>query len=366
MKHKGFLDFFPPPKFLEMRPVGLAFSERSVRAVEFVQSPKGLILGRFGMRAIPEGAIKEGYVNSKEAVTEVLSALQKELGIEFVRASLPEEKAYLFKTEVPKAAQDDIRQSIELRLEENVPLKTQDAIFDYALIPEIENKENKDHLDVSVSALPTKVVLTYLEIIKASGLKPVSFGVEAGALSRALVPKGNLGTFMIVNIGETCTGLSVVSRGVVQFNSTIAIGGDAFTSALGKHFSVDSAEAKKIKEERGFVKRRRNMELFFSLMNTVSSLKDEISKLFIYWQTHRNPPGSTGKQIEKIILCGRDSSLVGFDEYLSIAMKVPIEVGNVWQNAFSFDDYIPTIPFLDSLEYASAIGLALPRQNVHV
>lgn len=354
---KSFSDFFPLPAFLATRPMGLALTQRYVHIVEFVKKSQGLALGHFAVRRIPAGAIQEGYVNDKTAVIEILRSLQKELAMEFVSATLPEEKAYLFKTELPKEAEENIREAVELRLEENVPLAATDVIFDYAVIP---GPDSQDHIDVSVSVLPTKVVTTYLEILKEAGLKPVSFGVEAQALSRALVPRGNVGTFMLVNVGETRTTLSVVSREVVQFSLMIPVGGDALTSALEKRFSVDTVEAKKIKEERGFVKIRGNMELFFSLMNTVSAIKDEISKLFAYWQTHQNPPGSVGKKIEKIILCGRDSNLVGFDEYLSVAMKVPVEIGNVWQNAFSFEESIPSISFLDSLDYGSAIGLALP------
>ncbi len=337
--------------------MGLALTERYVHAVEFVNKGQRLELGRFGVRRMPAGAIQEGYVNDKAAVTETLRSLQKELGMEFVSTTLPEEKAYLFKTEVPKAAAENLREAIELRLEENVPLAATEAIFDYVVIP---GSSNKDHIDVSVSTLPFKVVATYLEVIKAAGLKPVSFGVEAATLSRALIPRGDLRTFMIVSIGETRTALSVVSQGVVQFSLTIPFGGDALTEALEKHFAVGSEEAKKIKEEKGFVKSRENMELFFSLMNTVSAIRDEINKLFIYWQTHRNPPGS-GRSIEKIILCGRDANLAGFDEYLSLTMKVPVEIGNVWRNAFSYEEFIPPIPFLDSFDYATAIGLALPE-----
>ena len=170
-----------------------------------------------------------------------------------------------------------------------------------------------------------------------------------------------MGTFLIINMREESTGLSIVSRGVVQFNLTIPIGGDALTNALEKHFSVDTATAERIKEERGFVKNPENMELFFSLMNTVSAISDEANKLLIYWQTHQNTAGRSGTKIEKVILCGRDANLAGFDEYLGSALKVPVEIGNVWQNAFSHEAYIPAISFLDSLDYASAIGLALPH-----
>ncbi|MDO8664265.1 MAG: hypothetical protein Q7K44_01810, partial [Candidatus Liptonbacteria bacterium] len=59
---KSFSDFFPLPKFLEMRPMGLALTERSVHAIEFVKKGRGLELGRFGVRQIPVGAIQEGYI----------------------------------------------------------------------------------------------------------------------------------------------------------------------------------------------------------------------------------------------------------------------------------------------------------------
>ena len=356
----SFSNFFPIPEFLAMRPMGLAISERAIHVIEFVKGKGGLELGQFGTREIPLGVIEEGYVHDKSAVTDTLRSLQKELSMEFVNASLPEEKAYLFKTELPKAGITDIRQAIELRLEENAPISATDAIFDYAVMPDLPNI---DHFDINVSVLPKKVVSVYLEIIKSAGLKPASLNIGAAAVSRAIIPRGDLGTFLVVNVGKISTGLSIISCGVVQFNLTIPVGGDALTVAIEKHFSVDTKTALKIKEEKGFVKNRENMQLFFSLMNTVSSIKDEIGKLFTYWQTHLNLAGANGKKIDKIILCGRDACLAGFDEYLSMTMKVPVEVANVWQNVFSRDDYTPAISFLDSLDYASAIGLALPQEN---
>lgn len=356
---KTFLDFFPLPKFLETRPMGLALTERHIHVVEIVKKGNGLELGRFGFRQLPAGAIQEGYINDKRVVMEALSSLRGELGMEFVSATLSEEKAYIFKTELPKAVEGNLREAIELRLEENVPLAVQDTTFDYAVIPGVSDA---NHIDVSVSALPSKVVEAYLEVMRAAGLRPVSLSIEAVTLSRALIPRGNLGTFMVVNIGETRTGLSIVSRGVVQFSLTVPIGGDVLTEGLKKRFSVSDEEAKKIKEERGFKKSRENMEIFFSLMNTVSAIKDEINKLFIYWQTHQNFSGNMVADIEKVIMCGRDCNLAGFDEYLSLTLKVPVEVGNVWQNVFSFNDFIPAIPFLDSFDYAPAVGFALPEK----
>jgi len=356
---KSFSDFFPLPQFLEMSPAGLAISDSSVHLVELVKKRHGLVLGKFGTMKIPAGAIKEGYINDKDAVVSVLKSLKQKLSIESVSVSLPDEKAYLFTTKIPKSSGTDLRQAIEFRLEENVPLSEKDAVFDFAVMP---NPADKDVLEVSVSVLPYKVSESYVDIVKLAGFEPMSLCLEAEALRRSVVPFGNLGTFMIVNVDENRTSLTITNRGVAQFNITVPSGGRAITAAIAKHLSVGIEEAVKIKEERGFVKNPSNVKLFVSVMDAVLPIKDEIGKLIMYWQTHKIFSNQNAGKIEKIILCGKDCNLVGFDDYISSSTKIPIEVANVWQNAFSYDDYVPNISFNDSLDYASAVGLALKHK----
>jgi hypothetical protein len=40
---------------------------------------------------------------------------------------------------------------------------------------------------------------------------------------------------------------------------------------------------------------------------------------------------------------------------------MPVELANVWVNVLSFDNEIPPIEYLDSLNYATVVGLALPK-----
>ena len=150
-----------------------------------------------------------------------------------------------------------------------------------------------------------------------------------------------------------------MSNGVVYFTTTLSFGGETLTAGIVKIFNVRDDEAIKIKREKDFMKDKKNMELFFSNLNPVSALKDEINKLYVYWNTHKNQRGETNIPITKIILCGADSNLHGFDEYIELSLKIKTEVANVWINLFSFDDYIPELSFSDSLNYPSVIGLSL-------
>jgi len=361
LRDRLFHQFFPPPQFLEMPAVGLDISDSGVSAVELVRRGNAYAVGKFGRRPLPHGAIAGGYVNDKDSVVTELRRLRDELSLDFVNASLSEEKAYLFKTSIPVVPRKEIRSVLEFKLEQNVPIPATEAIFDYAVI-QGEAHRPQDYLDVSVTVLPHKVVDTYNELLVSSGLRPISFEIEAQAIARSVVKRGDKETALIVNFGETKTGLFIVSDEIVHFTSMVALGGANITDVIAKHLSVSRAEAEAIKHERAKVVDRKNMDLFFSLTNAISALKDEVNKLSVYWDTHKRPGASErSRKIARIILTGRDAVLSGFDDYLSLALRLPVIVGDVWSNACIFDEYIPPLSFEESLDYAAAIGLALPK-----
>ncbi|MEO8638144.1 MAG: pilus assembly protein PilM [Candidatus Taylorbacteria bacterium] len=340
--------------------MGLDISSHSVRFMEMQRTKNGLRPGRYGERKIPEGASYSEEVQTNKELKEALISLKQEYKLKFVNVSLPEEKAYLFQTALPALNESDIRGSIELSLEENVPISGAEAVFDYSVIEEVSSKENaKTEKGIAVSVIPRKVVEGFSELFGSLGLVPLSFELAAEAIARAIVPRGDGKTYMIVNLGEKKTGIYVVCKGIVFFTTTLSFGGEALTSGIEKLFNVSNEEAIKIKKGKDFIKTKENMKLFFSLLNPISSLRDEINRLYIYWNTHKNQKGEENPPIQKIILCGADSNLHGFDEYLAITLKIECEVANVWTNLFSFEEYIPELSFADSLNYPTAIGLAM-------
>ena len=49
----------------------------------------------------------------------------------------------------------------------------------------------------------------------------------------------------------------------------------------------------------------------------------------------------------------------GIAEHMTLTLRRQVETANIWQNAFSVDEYLPPISKLESLSYATALGLAL-------
>ena len=354
---KTFLDFFPPPGFLTMPAYGLNMSDHSIKVLELLTDHKTKV-GKFGEEPIPDGAVKSGNINNKEALKGVLKSIKEKYGMSLVRVSIPEEKAYVFKLKIPKTDdEEEIRSSIEFRLEDNVPLSLNEAIFDYDIISTGHNS----HIDVSVCVFPQKVVANYAGLFEEAGLTPLSFEIEASSIARAVIDKKSTDTYMIVDYGRTRTGFSVVSGGVVRYTSTVEIGGEPITEIIMKKKNLSHKEAEDIKNHKGILKDPENPELYMSFVNIVSALRDEINNRYIYWHTHKDEEGKVGNKIKKIILVGGNANLLGLDEYLSSSLKVRVEKADVWSNIAFPEGYIPPINFYHSLSYASAIGLAFKK-----
>lgn len=339
-----------------MPAVGLDVSDVSMRFAELIEKRKGFILGRFGERTIPRGVIEQGEVKKPDALRAVFNDIKKVHNLEFVSVSLPEEKAYLFELRLPAMKYNDIRGSIDLALEEHVPLKADEAVFDYEII-----KEDDASITVSVSVVARSLVDGYLEAFEGSGITPISFEMEAHSISRSIIPEGDKNTFMTVDFGRTRTGIAIISEGAVQFTSTVLVGGGSLTDIIAKKLKVSYEEAEKIKHEKGISGNSMNDDIALAFMSTISSLRDEISKHQTYWQEHVDDYGKKRVPIQKIYLCGGDSNLGGFSSYLASGLSIPVELANTMVNINTLDEYIPEISFNDSLRYATAFGLALRR-----
>ncbi|MCH7772439.1 MAG: pilus assembly protein PilM, partial [Bacteroidetes bacterium] len=170
-------------------------------------------------------------------------------------------------------------------------------------------EDTKLKREVAIKFLPHHITLNKEEHHR--------FEIEAQAIARSVIQNGDDGTYMIIDFGKMRTGLGIVSRGLLSFTSTLDVVGDTLTEAIAEHFSVSTEKAERIKNESDFIKNKDNSELFLTLMKTIGELKDEIERHYRYWNTRIDKQGETAPRIDKIILCGGSSNVVGLREYLS-------------------------------------------------
>jgi len=322
MHMSALLKLFPPPKFMVMRYAGLNINDDGIHCLEYGHVSHGLVISKYGESALPMGLIDGGDIQDEKKLTELLAEFDRAHDLSYVKVSVPEEKAYLFETDI--VGPTDVRsveQHIEFKLEENVPLSAADAVFYFDLI---RPAKAGDPVRASVSVVPRTYIEKYISILRGAGIFPVAFEVAPRALVRAILPPAGSDTCLFVHVMDRKTGMYVVSHRVVSFTST-----------LGSSSATQGDDALAVR---------------------VLSIAKEVGRIQSYWLSK-----NAGEPLKKVILVGRGAT--EYEAPLGAALagfSVGVHVADVWQNAFDVNKYVPAITRDESLAYAVAAGLALP------
>ena len=319
-KHSHFLHFFPTPSFLVMPAVSIAVSDEKLRFVELKKGRKSIELKTYEEEKLKPGTIIESEIENFENLILSLKKIKKNFKTDYVVFSLPEEKGYIYTTFIPVNEGKITEEQVAFTLEKNVPFSVNEVVFDYVETGE----KSKEGREVVVMVLPTIVIQGYIDVFKKAKLTPIYFEIESFSLSRAVVNNRDPRTHLLVHIQNNMTNISIISRNIPRFTSTVK-------SSLVLEETNKSREA-------------------------ASWLKEEVSKVRSYWLSHGSQ--NTGDP-QTVILCGEKVGKGVEKDVLASGLDIEVNVANVWENVTTFDDYVPDMPHSKSLEYGSAIGLAL-------
>ena len=332
---------------------GIDVTGSSIRYVELGRNGHGLAVRSYGREMIPKGVLEHGIPKDKDLLRPAFESVRRALGTAFVVVSLPEEQAYLFTLTLPPLRDPIlIRNTLEVQIEEHIPLKSTDVVFDFQVIG-----STSEHTAVNVTALTRDIVERYRDAIVGAGFIPLAFEMQAQSLARAVVAGHKTSPMMVVDFGKTRTSIIITAGGHVRFTATVSVSGDDLTHALVKTLGMTVQKSQETKRKEGFVRTERNREVFNALLPPLSALKDEIERLMLYWTGHDS--GAEPRPIEEIILSGGASRLKGFAEDLTYELKIPARRANPWTNFVSFEHYIPPIEATEAIAYTGAIGLAV-------
>jgi type IV pilus assembly protein PilM len=349
-----FSRYFPTPSYLNMDACAFDISDESIKYGQLSETVSGFKLEKFGKEKIPEGVMVAGKIEDEKKLIDILKNIRVKEKLNFARISLPEQQMYVFTLSLPQMHGQDLREMIFLQIEEHIPLKANEVVFDYDTISEDEKSTIVEVLAVSV-----EVIEGYLSVFKRAGLSPISFEIEAQAITRAVVPRGENSTVMIVDFGYISTGVSISHNGNVLFTTTLDIGGYNLTEMLAKNFSLSFEKAEEMKKSYNLGNATKSNDIFPVILNGISVLHDELDKQYIYWKTHSDNSGFAHEKIDRIILCGGNANLSGLAEYLEASMKIKVEYANAWINISDMKITVPEMSFEDSLSYVTVLGLAL-------
>lgn len=373
-------------EFLTLKPeaFGLDISDLSLKIIKLKRKRGDLTLASYGEEKINPGLIKGGEIKDEESLVKIIKdALTKikgeKLATEYVVASLPEEKAFLQVIQMPCLSEEDLKSAVIYEAENYIPLPIEEVYLDFQIVPPIYN--HLDHFDVLIAALPKKTVDPYISCLKKANLKPLALEIESLAIARALIKNETaVSPLLLIDLGETRTGFVVFSGNSLRFTSSIPVSSQSFTEAISKGMNISLIRAENLKRKYGLEVRKKvylkektgdskfekeiikDKRIFEALIPPLTDLIEQIKKYLSFYQTHAShehlPPD--GKGVTKIFLSGGGANLKGLTDFLSMELKIPVELGNPWINILTTPlKEVPALSFEESLRYTTALGLAL-------
>lgn len=351
---------FPTPNLLTPLAAGVDISDSSIKWIVLSPSQDAHRVTQYGEIALEQGIVTGGIVRDVEKLAAALTLVGAELGgVTSAHAALPEEAAYVFSMHVPNdTSRQETLRLIEFEFEDRVPIPPSAAIFDYSVIG--PQKVDAD-AEISVVVFPREVVEAYADAFARARIDLLSLEIEARSIARAVSPRVvDEPITLIVDMGRARTGFAVVKHGYPIFTSTVEVGGDLITNALVQSLSLTPEETVDFKNERGLVAETQEDQKGVEIVSGVAAaIADEVARHYHYWDTRRNDRGERVTPVGKVILVGGSANLRGLSEYIAGRIHAPTVISNVWQHVAPFKDYIPPIEKRESLQYATAIGLAL-------
>lgn len=370
---------------LKSEAFGLDISDLSLKIIKLKKKKNFLSLASFGEEEIKPGIIEEGEIKDEERLVEIIKgAIKKVKGLKLktkeVIASLPEEKAFLQVIQLPKMPEEDLKSAVLYEAENYIPLPIEEVYLDSQIVKPLY--DHLDHFDVLIAALSRKIVDSYLNCLKKAGLIVRALEIESLAIARALL-KNEVSSrpVLLIDLGATRTSFIIFSGYSLRFTTSIPVSSQKFTEAIAKNLKIDFKKAEKLKIKYGLEMTPKvllqgekdqnfkfktmlvsDKKIFEILIPALTDLVEQIRKYLDYYQTHASHEhlAPDGKGVAKILLSGGGSNLKGLADFLSLELKIPVEIGNPWVNILPEPlKEVPLLPYEESLRYTTALGLAL-------
>jgi type IV pilus assembly protein PilM len=342
---------------------GLDLSDFSLKIAQLKKRGKFFELKSYNRVSIPEGIIEEGEIKKEDKLIETIkksitSVKGESIKTPYVVCSLPEQHGFIKVIRLPIMNLDEVHQAIKWEAEANIPFSLDEVYLNWQIIP---SEKKTDHLDVLISAAPKNLVDKYLEVLREANLEPMVFEIESVATVRSLI-KDEFASkpILIIDLGFNRTSFIIFSGRSIQFTSSIStVSTREMLEAIGRKLNLKLKEPQLSKFKIGSEKDEKQREVFNALLPSLTKLIGKIKDCLVFHEEYSQQNQEPQENIGEIILCGGGAHLKGLPQYLFSRLNVPVKLGNPWFNIPYSKNKIPAIPYDESPDYATVLGLAL-------
>lgn len=308
--------------------MGLDIGTSGVRAAQ-ISTGKGLpTLERFGQVALPPGAVRDGEVVDVEAVAAALRQLwaQARFGSKKVVVGVANQRVVVRQVDLPSMPLAELRASLPYQVQDVIPMPVEQAILDVHPLEEFTADNGARMLRVLLVAASREMVDSTLAAVTAAGLRPTMVDLTSFAVLRSLFrpdPEG-LGAEALVDVGAAVTNIVVHQDGVPRFVRVLLMGGSDITDAVAERLGVPLDQAESVKQTTGLAPvpgTEESHPASRAIETSGAAFVEQVRGSLDYYLAQ---PGAV--RLDRVVLSGGGSRLLGLAERLSVATRLPVEL----------------------------------------
>lgn len=340
--------------------IGLDIGSRNIKAIQLKEIKGVYTLERLGITSLESELIVDGSILDSSRVVEAIKELVLTTDIKAKNTTLSvsgHSSVIIKRITLPEISEEELSETINFEAEQYIPFDIEDVMLDFQILG-LALEEGM--IDVLIVAVKRDKINEYASVVKDAGLAPAVVDVDSFALENMheLNYEFNEETNVaLVNVGASMINMNIIKGGMSVFTRDSSVGGNLYTEALQREFSISFEDAESLKED-GEIENI-SMEMAEPVMNIASDeIISEISRSFDYFRDTTDY-----EDINEIILSGGVALIRDFPLFLAERTGINVSVAQPFNNVTVPDSFDPE--YIRKIEplMAVAVGLALREEG---
>lgn len=326
--------------------LGIEITTKYVRFVHLTQKRDVFHIENFGRILVPQDTFQDGVLKKPEYLRAIFKKILQESSEREIRVSLPGESQQFFLLMIPKGGKDSLVDEIVFALKENVLFhEGRDEIVDVRILGEEEGSITVRAVSASLSWY--KHMRETLDILRKKNLhieRASQSAITASLSHSARMPR------LHIQFGDDMSSYSIVDHGKVVRYQEFPFSTHRFLLEVQKRLTKPSAVASSYLAHLGI------------LGADVRDFGEEVIRPIAFIVDHAMTEfgRDTGKAIQEVSLGGVFGGYKGVSLLFSKHLRISVHSAYPWKTFDPrFDDSIFDMKKSESLEYLSALGLAI-------
>lgn len=357
MKWDFFKKIFPTRPYL-----GVDIGTTSIKVVEFDEKDERPVLRNYGIlesvghlqrlnSAIQTSGLK---IIEKEAAV-LLKKLLDEMKVKTkeAAATLPSFTAFTTLFDVPVMSREELAEAMKYQARSLVPLPMADVTIEWATVGEYEDEKGIKKQQIFLTSVPNEHIKRYQTLFRLAGLNLKILEIEALSLARALT-LGDSGTSLIIDIGSRSTAIAVAQNGVLRYSAQTDFASSSLTQMVANGLGINVLRAELLKKQRGLTGSGGEYglsTLIFPYLDVILNEARRIKDIF---------EGNYRGKIDKVVLSGGGSHLIGIEKYAADWFALPVTKANPFSRIILPSEISPLAPEIGP-QLVAAIGVGMQQ-----